>query len=130
MSLARLDSIDIVMHLPNSPRMALIAVDGGEVPESPAREDALAKKLAAYLQYVISGQYAKDHPQHLDKEVCILVMCTQPPTEGMKQISQIGDRRHPETYLSVAVFGEAEFYEFLGQAKPVESKPKPWWKFW
>jgi hypothetical protein len=128
MSLAQHDRIDLVTLLPNSPRIALIAYDGGEVPDAQSREDALQKKLVTYLQFVVSGQFARTYAQFLDRELCILVVCSNPPTAGMKKIEGIRDHAHSETFLPVEVISDAEFRERLAKASP--EKPKPGWKFW
>lgn len=128
MSLAQHDVIDLVSLLPGNPRIALIAYDGGEVPDTASREDALQKKLVTYLQFVVSGQFARTYPQFLDREPCILIVCLNPPTDGMKKIEGIRDHAHSETFLSVEVIADAEFRARLAKTSSEDSKPR--WKFW
>jgi hypothetical protein len=117
MSLLKPDHVDLVTLLPGAPaRVALIAYDGGEISDAEAREKALQKKLIAYLQFVVSGQFATAYPQFLDREPCIRVVCAHPPTEKMKDIDGIRDPAHPETLLSVEVTTDAAFREVLRRA--------------
>jgi hypothetical protein len=111
MSLAEPDVIDVVVTLPNDPRLLLLAYDGGEIPDTTAREIALQKKLDAYLKFVVSGQYAKAFPEDTDRDLCIVVICSDSPTEGMRRVRGIRDHRHPETFLPVEVITHAEFRE-------------------
>jgi len=109
MGLDRPDKVDLVAVLPRSPRVVLVAYDGGEVPEPDQREQALQKKLAAYLQFVISGQFARAYPKHLDRDLGIMVVCVNAPTEGMMKIQGIRDHAHPETFLPIEITTDAEF---------------------
>jgi hypothetical protein len=63
MSLAQQNKLDLVTVLPGNPRVVLVAYDGGEVSDPQLREQALQKKLMAYLQFVISGQFARTYSQ-------------------------------------------------------------------
>jgi hypothetical protein len=121
MSLAQSNKVDLVTVLPGNPRVVLIAYDGGELLDSQAREQALQEKLIAYLQFFISGQFARTYSQFLDRDVCILVVCLQPPTAGMMKIKGIRDHVHPETFLPVEIITDAEFRTCLAKA----AAPKP-----
>ncbi len=129
MTLVKPDSIDIVFLAPDKKKVSLVAYDGGEVPDPADREEALQKKLRSYLEFVASGQFLKTYPQHSDLGVDIMVVCLNPPTEGMKKIQGIRDHDRPETFLSVAVITDAEFRATLPK-KVAPSAAKPWWKFW
>jgi len=113
MGLDRPDKMDLVAVLPRNPRVVLVAYDGGEIPDPQQREQALQKKLVAYLQFVISGQFARAYPKYLDRELCILVVCANAPTEGMTKIEGIRDHVHPETFLPVEITTDAEFQASL-----------------
>jgi len=122
MSITRSDIIDLVTLLPGTPsRVALVVCDSGEPQDPASREGALQKKLAAYLQFIVSGQFATDYPQFLDRELLILVVCLNPPTEGMKKIDGIRDSRHPETFLPVEVTTYMEFQSRLQRLSSPES---------
>jgi hypothetical protein len=128
-TLVKSDSVDIVFLAPDKKKVSLVAYDGGEVPDPVEREDALQKKLRTYLDFVASGQFLKTYPQHSDLGVDIMVVCLNPPTEGMKKIQGIRDHDRPETFLPVSVITDAEFRASLPKkTTPVVSKP--WWRFW
>jgi hypothetical protein len=128
MSLTQHDRIDLVTLLPCSSRVFLIAYDEGEISDAASREDALYKKLMAYLQFVVSGQFARTYAGFLDRELCILVICVHTPTDRMKNIERIRDSAHPEAGLPVEVISDAEFRGRLAGSSAAKSKPR--WKFW
>jgi hypothetical protein len=113
MGLDRPDKVDLVAVLPRNPRVVLVAYDGGEVSDPHEREQALQKKLAAYLQFVISGQFARSYPKYLDRDLGIMVVCVNAPTGGMTKIEGIRDHAHPETFLPVEIATDAEFQALL-----------------
>lgn len=92
MSLRNFTEVDLIVRMPEDPtRTALVIYDGGEVPEAEEREIALQKKLAAYLEFVASGQFRRTHPDLSDTALSIEVVCLHPPTEGMTQVESIRD---------------------------------------
>ena len=109
MSLTQQNKVDLVTVLRGNPQAVLVAYDAGEVPDPQLREQALQTKLMAYLQFVISGQFARTYPQFLDRELGIMVVCVNAPTEGMKEIKGIRDHAHPENFLPVEITTDAEF---------------------
>jgi hypothetical protein len=115
MSVVQQDTIDLVTILPGDPRVVLVAYDGGEVPDPPLREQALQGKLSSYLQFVISGQFARNYPKFLDRELCVLVVCTNPPSEGMSKIKGIRNHARPNTFIPVEVMTHADFEVLLKQ---------------
>lgn len=116
MSLVQQDTIDLVTILPGDPRVVLLAYDGGEVPDPPLREQALQRKLSSYLQFVISGQFARNYPELLDRELCVVVLCTNPPSEGMSRIKGIRNHTQPDTFIPVEVMTHADFEVLLKQS--------------
>jgi len=117
MSLAQVNKVDLVTVLPGNPRVVLVAYDGGEIPDPQLREQALQKKLMAYLQFIISGQFARTYSQFLDRDLSILVVCANTPTDGMERIKGIRDHAHSETFLPVEITTDADFRASL--KKPV-----------
>ena len=109
MSLADHQKVDLVMEWPGHRRVVLIATDNGEVPDPTQREDALRRKLSAYLQFVTSGQFARANPNLADREIAIAVVCANAPTDGMMNITGIQDRERPETFIPVEISTVAEF---------------------
>ena len=109
MSLVNTDVIDIVTLVPGKTRVALVIVDDGLLPDDQSREQALQKKLTSYLQFVVSGQFARTYPDLLDRDLLISVVCTNRPSDEMRKIKGIRDHVHPETFLPVEVGTETEF---------------------
>lgn len=128
MSLAKADTVDLVVLLSGKETVALIAYDGGEVPQDSEREMAMQKKIHGYLDFVVSGQYARTYPEFETKRLEIHVVCQNPPTEGMKKVQGIRDHDRPETFIPVKVMIEAELKAALAAANP--GKQNPWWRFW
>lgn len=117
MSLLDLEKLDLVTRLPGDDRVALVAVDSGDVTETAEREDAFQKKVAVYFQVVASGQFSRLNPQLADREPFILVVCVNPPTEGMAKVTSVGDPAHPETYLTIEIITHAAFLDGLKRKK-------------
>lgn len=128
MSLEKPEVIDVIFLSPDKKKVSLVVYDGGEVPAPAEREQALQKKLHTYLEFVASGQFLKTYPEHADRGVTALVVCLNPPTEGMKKIEGIRDHDRPETFLPVEVTTDAAFRAAF--PKRESQAPKPWWKFW
>jgi len=128
MSLAKTDSVDIVAVLPGKETVALIACDGGEVPQDLEREQALQKKLIAYLDFVVSGQFNRTYPEHAARKVVIQVVCVNPPTEGMRKVQGIRDHDRPEIFIPVEVQTDREYRAAMTQSNP--ARRKPWWRLW
>ena len=102
MSLTDIASIDLVTRLPGEPaRVALLIYDSGEIANEHGRENALQRKLLAYLLFVNAGQFAESCPASVDAELSVEVVCSVAPTDGMKHIEGI---RHPDrpNFLSAA----------------------------
>jgi hypothetical protein len=56
----------------------------------------------------------------LDRDLGILVVCVNAPTEGMTKIKGIRDHAHPETFLPVEITTDADFRASL--KKPRQSR--------
>ena len=128
MSPAKIDSIDLVALLPGKETVALIAYDGGEVPQDSEGELAMQKKIHGYLDFIVSGQFARTYPEDKKKRLVIQVVCQNPPTEGMKKVQGIRDHGRLETFITVEVKTDTEFKAALTAANP--GRQKPWWRFW
>jgi hypothetical protein len=109
MSLTQQNKVDLVAVLPGSRRVVLVAYDGGEILDPHLREQALQKKLTGYLQFVVSGQFARTYSQFLDRDLSILVVCLNSPTEGMTRIKGIRDHGCQEIFLPVEITTDEEF---------------------
>ena len=109
MSLADENKVDLVTVLRGNPRVVLIVRDYGEVPDPKQREEALQRKLSAYLQFVVSGQFARIYPKFADREIAIAVICLNAPTAGMMKIKGIQDHERSETFIPVEISTDEEF---------------------
>jgi hypothetical protein len=109
MSLADDSKVAVVAVLRGNPRVVLVARDDGEVPDPTQREDALQRKLSTYLQFVMSGQFARAYPKFAEREIAIAVVCVNAPTDGMLKINGIQDHGRPETFMPVEILTDAEF---------------------
>jgi hypothetical protein len=122
MSLENLAVIDLIVLSLDKKKVSLVVYDGGEIPVPAEREQALQKKLRTYLEFVASGRFLNDYPEHADRGVCALVVCLNPPTEGMNAIEGIRDHDRPETFLSVEITTDAEFRASFPKKKSQELK--------
>jgi hypothetical protein len=110
MSLRNATSIDLVTRFPGEPgRVALVIVDGGEIPDDLEREAALHRKLQTYLRFVGSGQFAQAFPILANAELSVEVVCSTAPTERMRQIEAVRHSHQTELFLPVDVNEEAVF---------------------
>lgn len=118
MSLADITYIDLVTRLPGEPaRAALLIYDNGEIVDALERESALQKKLAAYLTFVETGQFAETYPTLADAELSVEVVCSVAPTDSMKLIEGVRHPQRSDFFLPVHVTEEAEFRAKLGLSK-------------
>ena len=102
------------MRLPNeAAKAALIAYDSGDVTDPEEREALLQKKLAFYLEFVRSGQIWQAKPELAGHSISIEVVCTQPPTEAMRQVENIGTQDGAVS-IPVRVTSDQEFRARLG----------------
>lgn len=118
MSLAEVTTIDLVIRMPGEKaRAALLIYDTGEIVDDLERENALQKKLFAYLLFVNSGQFTKAYPALADAELSVEVVCSATPTDRMKHIEGVRHPDRPDFMLPVNVIEEAEFRRGWGSHK-------------
>jgi hypothetical protein len=118
MSLSKSTVIDLVTILPRSSRVTLVIDDSDTMPDAVARENALMAKLDTYLKFVVSGQFARLYPDYLDRDLCIILVCVEAPTDRMRSIKGIRDHAHPETFLPIEVVSSDEFRAALAKVGP------------
>lgn len=115
MSLADITTIDLVARLPGEPaRAALVIYDNGEIADDRERENALQRKLASYLLFVESGQFAEVYSALAGAKVSVEVVCSVAPTDGMKLIEGVHGSERSDLFMPVNVTEEAEFRERWG----------------
>ena len=129
MSLEDTSTIDLVVNSPEGRGGELLIVDGGDTTDEIRRYQLLTDKLAVYVNYVASGQYAEQLPGVAPEDVTIRVVCTRPPNEPMKQIVSICTREETILKLPVILETELEFEQRLAALPPATGTKKPLWKY-
>lgn len=74
----------------------MVIYDSGKSPGAPFGEEALRKKLAAYLIFVRSSQLRERYPEVAEDEVFVRVICKLPPTATMARIESVYDSDSPD----------------------------------
>ena len=110
MPLSDSSSVDVVAKRPNSDDYDLIIFDDGSIVDESSRYDALVKKLAAYLTFIISGQLHAAYPDTVGKSVACSVICERPPSPQMRKISSV---RHGDVQLEVWMGAKKDYLEGL-----------------
>ena len=75
----------------------LIIVDAGSLADEERRYEMLLDKLAAYMDYILSDEFAREYPHTAAAQILIRVLCATPPTDAMQRMNAIypsGDRTH------------------------------------
>ena len=79
-------TIDIVLGPTHLGKVTLVVTDGVPHADQAARFNKLTRKLASYVSYVFTPQFAAAHPGVGPTEVAICIVCHDPPNEVMKQM--------------------------------------------
>lgn len=109
MSLKKTDTIDLATILPGDEKVTLVVFDEGEISNEEDRRAALQEKLVTYLEFILSGQFARTFPEYLAMDIRIMVVCTTSPSDQIKSIEGIRDHSHSETFIPVEVILREEF---------------------
>lgn len=67
----------------------LIIIDAGSVSDEATRYGMLVDKLAAYVNFVMSDEFAHEYPHTRAAEVTIRVLCATPPNEAMLKVKAV-----------------------------------------
>ena len=67
----------------------LMIIDAGSVANETTRYAMLVDKLGAYVNFVMSDEFARDYPRTTAAQVMIRVLCATPPTEAMLKVSAV-----------------------------------------
>jgi hypothetical protein len=114
-SLMDVSTIDLITRLPGEPaRAALVIYDNGEISSDLERENALGRKLRAYLLFVESGQLTEAYPDLADAALSVEVVCSIAPTTDMRLIEGVYSPDRSDFFLPVNVTEEMEFRMKLG----------------
>ena len=126
MSLHNKNSIDVIVDNPKTGTIDLILYDDGAVKDELLRYQLVLEKGISYLEYVASGQMAKDNPEHANKPLRCCVICKRKPNHVMLKLQAFKDRADPSKRLEVVVLAESEYLDQPGRS----AEKTPWWKFW
>ena len=102
MGLSDPTSIDLVLNATTHAKRTLVIVDGEAHTDEESRINQLLEKLKCYVAYITSEQFGADYPGVNPNEVLIGVMCSQPPTEGMRLVTQIRPHAAPDVLIRVS----------------------------
>lgn len=101
MALDDTSAIDIVLDATAHAKCTLLIMDGGTHADEEIRFAKLTKKLGSYVAYISGSQFAVDHPGVAADEVLIGILCSQPPSERMKQITHARPHGKPDVLIRV-----------------------------
>jgi hypothetical protein len=107
MSLENPDVIDIITQ-PEPDKLELVITDAGVTTDPRERLDLLMAKLRNYVGYILSEDFADEHPELGPEAVSIAVVSATPPTADMLQISHVKPRSRPGRLIPV------RFLRFVG----------------
>ena len=71
-------------------KLRLVIVDTGETSDPTERLDALLAKLRTYVGYCLNDEFSAQHPGVELSGVTIVVESSQPPTDDMARIHEVG----------------------------------------
>lgn len=91
MTLEETDQIDMGFLAKNG-QLILVIVDGGTTTDETSRHNMFWEKLKVYSHYVMSDDFKKEYPNLTTRDVFIFVVSTEPPTEAMERIRDIGPK--------------------------------------
>src|SRR5207248_1298886 len=93
------------------------------------RLNALLAKLKTYVGYILSDEFAQDNPDIGPDDVSIGVVCANPPTAEMLQITHVKPRIQPPRSIPIQFLrfedGEVTPYEAeFPEAEPARIMPR------
>ena len=91
MTLEETDLIDMGF-LTKEGQHVLVIVDAGTITDETTRFNLFWEKLKVYSHHVMSEEYKKEYPNLTTRDVFIFVVSTEPPTEAMERIRDIGPK--------------------------------------
>ena len=91
MTLEETDLIDMGF-LTKEGQHVLVIVDAGTITDETTRFNLFWEKLKVYSHHVMSEEYKKEYPNLTPRDVFIFVVSTEPPTEAMERIRDIGPK--------------------------------------
>jgi len=95
MALEDQTTIDMISKPDAEGKICLVITDAGVTTDPDVRFELLTNKLQAYASAVLNGDLAMDYPDKQPSDFFIRVVCANPPTEAMKNISSVGQSENP-----------------------------------
>jgi hypothetical protein len=100
MSLEDPDVVDIITT-PAPGKLQLVICDAGVTTDPRERLNKLLAKLRSYVGYLLSNEFATEHPDLGPDDVSIGVVCSTPPTLEMLQWTHVRPRVDPPRLIAV-----------------------------
>src|SRR5882724_12513629 len=99
MPLENLEAIDLITQTPEG-KICLVITDSGVTTDPEARLELLIKKLKRYAGEVLGGGLAEEYPGTQPRDFIIRVVCANPPTQAMLEITSVGklEKQMPVVY--------------------------------
>jgi hypothetical protein len=135
MALEKIDTLDMSLTALDGREngIDLLIFDHGTTADETERYTLLTKKLAAYVNFVMSDAFRTENAQSKPTDVVIHVLCKNPPNSAMQTVQAVFPRGDRVNRIPVTFENLNEFITRLGGEVPaaVESKStkKKWWPF-
>jgi hypothetical protein len=92
--------IDITTR-PEPNKLELMITDAGVTTDPRERLNLLMAKLRAYVNYILSEEFAAEYPELGPEDVSIVLVSDTAPTSDMLQITHVKPRSHPGRRIPV-----------------------------
>ncbi len=79
----------------------LMIIDAGAEADEARRYALLLDKLGAYVNFVMSEEFAREYPRTRATDVTIRVLCATPPTEAMLKVRAVYADDHQSQRIRV-----------------------------
>ncbi len=91
MGIENTETIDMMTKsLDGTPNgLDLMIIDAGSIQDEATRFNMLVDKLSAYVNFVLSAEFAQEYPKTAAKQVMIRVLCATPPNEAMLKVNAV-----------------------------------------
>ena len=116
------DSIDIVLKPNEAGKVALVITDAGATEEPARRLELLRQKVSNYFSAVVAGDLKSSFPDLKTSDYFIKVVCCNPPTPEMFEITTLRSRSKPEHQMEV-IFEQPDGRLWPGAKMPIANEP-------
>lgn len=94
--------IDMIGVTPDG-RIMLVITDAGITTDPDRRFALFLANIETCLAYATSDRLAKDHPGKSLADVRIRLMCTNPPTEQMQQLTSVSPANQKDHQIPISI---------------------------